>query len=243
VALLALLGYGSFVLASLVVGVRLLLLWRRTHETPELAIAVTMISGGLSYAIGIAAFSLPDLSRIAAALLETISAFSAHLASASLALALRSIFRPGERWARALQLSLTVALAGAFSLRLVDPLAFPPPDLVFWPYAALGAFVYGWSVVESLRCRALMLRRARLGLAAPDVARRFLLWAVAGTAALGIFALAMLERVQKPGVMAPWMIAVMSALGLVAAIGISLAFFPRDRRGAQPLGAGPREGI
>jgi len=243
VALLALLGYGAFVLVSLAVGVRLLLLWRRTHETPELAVGVALIAGGLSYAIGIAAFSLPDLPRIAAALLETISAFSAHLGSAALALALRQIFRPEERWARALQLSLTVALAGAFSLRLVDPLAFPPPDLVFWPYAALATFIYVWSVVESLRCHALMARRARLGLAEPGAAQRFLLWAVAGSAASGIFAIAMWERIVRPGVMLPWAIAAMAALGLIAAVGLFLAFFPGRRRGARPLAAGSGEGI
>jgi hypothetical protein len=239
VSVLALLGYGSFVLVSLVVGVRLLLLWRRTHETPELAIGVTLVAGGLSYAIAIAAFSIPGLPRIAASLLETISAFSAHLASAALALALRHIFRPTERWARALQLSVTVALAVTFSTRLIDPLAFPPPGFVFWPYALLGAFLYAWSAFESWNCHVLMVRRARIGLAEPDVARRFLLWGVAGAAALGIFLVAMADRLVQPGGMSSWTIALTSALGLVAALGISLAFFPYRRRGAPALGDDP----
>lgn len=234
-ALLALLGYGSFVLTSVVVGVRLLLLWRRTRETPELAIGVTLTAGGLSYAIAIAAFSLPTLSRVDAALLETASAFLAHLASAALALALRHIFRPVERWARVLQLSLTVALAGTFSLRLVDPLAFPPPGFVFWPYIVLGAFVYAWSACEALRCHALVAARERAGQGEPGVAGRFLLWGLAGGAALGIFLVAMVERLVQPGVMAPWMIATTSVLGLVASVGLSAAFFPRHQHDAAVL--------
>jgi hypothetical protein len=239
-AVFALLGYGSFVLTSLVVGVRLLLLWRRTHETPELAIGVTLTAGGFSFGLAIAALSLPELPRFAAALIETIAGFSAHLASAALALALRHIFRPGERWARTLQISLTVALAGAFLLRLVDPLAFPPPAFVFWPYTLLGAGIYAWSVVEAFRCYQETAQRERLGLAEPGVARRFLLWAVAGAAALGIFLLAMVERALQAGAMSPLSIMVMSLLGLVAAVGLSLAFFPDDRgsravlRGGRP---------
>lgn len=240
-ALLALVGYGSFVVVSLVVGVRLLRLWWRTHETPELGIGVTLTAGGLSYAIAIAAFSLPRLPRIEAALLETSSAFLAHLASAALALALRHIFRPTERWARALQLSLTVALAGAFTLRLVEPLAFPPPGFVFWPYALLGASIYGWSVCEALRCYALVARRERAGLGEPGVARRFLLWAVAGGAALGIFVIAMGQRLARPGVMSAPTILTTSVLGLLAAVGLWLAFFPRHRHDAAIL-RGARSG-
>lgn len=237
-AALALLGYGAFLLVSLVVGVRLLLLWRRTHETPELAIGVTLTAGGLSFALAIAALSLPELPRFAAALIETIAGFAAHLASAALALALRHIFRPGERWARTLQLSLTVALAGAFLLRLVDPLAFPPPDFVFWPYTLLGAAIYAWSVVESFRCYRQTAERARLGLAESGLARRFLLWSVAGAAALGIYVVAMVERAQGAGVMSAAAITVMSLLGLVAAVGLSYAFFPRGRGVAAVLRGG-----
>lgn len=237
-ALLALLGYGSFLLVGLVVGVRLLLLWRWTRETPELAIGVTLTAGSLSFALAIAAFSLPALPLVAAAAIETASGFLAHLASAALALAMRHIFRPGERWARALQLSLTVALAGSFLLRLVDPLAFPPPAFVFWPYTLLGTGIYAWSVVETSLCRRETVRRARLGLAEPALARRFLLWAVAGAAAFGIYVLAMVERVLEPGVFSPVMIIGMSLLGLTAAVGLSFAFFPHDRSGLALLRGG-----
>jgi hypothetical protein len=239
VELLALSGYGSFVLVSLVVGMRLLRLWLRTHETPELAIAVTLIAGGLSYALAIAAFSMTTLPQLVAVLLETLAAFFSHLASASLALALRHIFRPEARWARALQMALTVAVVLAFATRLVEPLAFPPPGFVFWPYALTGACVYAWSTVESLHHHRLLARRARLGLAAPEMARRLLLWAVAGAAALGIYVTTMVERVLHPGFIPPWSIALGSALGVVAAVGISFAFFPSRRRAAPaPLEAG-----
>lgn len=226
--ILALLGYGSFVLVSLVVGVRLLRLWLRTREVPELAIAVTLIAGGLSYTLATAAATAP-MSRLASALLATVAAFFSHLAAASLALALRQIFRPDVRWARALQISVTVAVVLAFSTRLVDPLAFPPPDFVFWPHMTTGAFAFAWSAIECLHHRRLLMRRVRLGLAEPAPARRFLLWAVAGTAALGIYLIGMIEHLRHAGPSSPWSIFAGSVLGVVAAVGISFAFFPSQR--------------
>lgn len=238
---LALLGYGAFVLGSLVVGVRLLRLWLRTREVPELAIAVTLLAGALSYALGIAALASP-LSTLLAVLLETVAAFFSHLAAASLALALRLIFRPDARWARVLQIALTFGVALAFSTRLVDPLAFPPPGFVFWPYALTGACVYTWSAVESLHHHRLLRRRARLGLAEPGLARRLLLWGVAGSAAVGIYLTLMVERVLHPGAIPPWSILLGSALGVVAAVGIWFAFFPsrRARAAVAPAEHGAR---
>jgi len=238
-AFVALLGYGSFVLASLVVGMRLLLLHRRTHETPELAIGVALFAGGgLAYGIAVGVYSAPGLPHGVAALLEIVAAFFSHLGAAALALALRQIFRPEELWARVFQLALTVALTGAFVTRLVEPLAFPPPDYVFWPYALTGAVVYGWSLFESLHCHALMARRARIGLADPAVARRFLLWGVAGAGALGIYLATMWSRLTEPVAMGRWTVALTSAFGLAAAVGLSLAFFPRRRRAAAAAQAG-----
>src|SRR5690606_4492809 len=158
------------------------------------------------------------------------SGFFAHLGAASLALALRHIFQPASGWARALQISLTFGLAGAYALRLVDPLAFPPPAYVFWPYAGLAAISYGWAVVESLRAWRHARRHADAGLADPGIARRFLLWSVAGVSALGIFLAVMVDRLDGAGEMSPWTILLSSALGLTAAVGISFAFFP-----ARPL--------
>lgn len=232
----ALAGYGSFILASLLVGWRLLRLWRRTHETPALAIAVALGAGAAAYALGIGAFAAP-LPRAAAAGVEMAAAFFAHVGAASLALALRHIFQPEAHWARALQISLTIGLAGAFALRLADPLAFPPPAYVFWPYALLAAGVYAWSVVESLRCYRQMSRRARVGLADPVVARRFLLWALAGVSALGIFAVVMIDRLDDAGALSAWTVLLSSAFGITAAVGISLAFFPARRRAATELDA------
>jgi hypothetical protein len=234
-ALLASLGYAAFVSTSLVLGLLLLLLWRRTRQTPELAIAATLICAALAFALAIAAYSLKDLPHVAAVLLETLSSFSAHLSSASLALATRLLFRREARWARRLQISITLALAATFALRLVDPLAFPPPALVFWTYTPLGAFVYAWAAWESFGCWAALRRRAPLDLADRDLARRFLLWGIAGTSAVAIFVIAMVDRASGAGSITRLSIVLMSALGLVAAVGISFAFFPRRSRAAGSL--------
>jgi hypothetical protein len=227
---LALAGYVACIAASFAVGGRLLLLWRRTGQTPELAIGVALFAGGgLGYGLAMAAYALRVFPSPWAAGAETLGAFASHVGAASLALALRHIFRPDAAWARTLQLSLTVAIALAFAARFVEPLAFPPPGFVFWPYVLLGAACYAWSCIESLHYHAMMRRRMRIGLAEPLLARRFLLWGIAGLAAVGMHVAAMASRLAYAGAMPTWMLGLVTALGLVAAAGIWLAFFPRRR--------------
>ncbi|MBW2400540.1 MAG: hypothetical protein JRG80_14860, partial [Deltaproteobacteria bacterium] len=56
-------GGGSFILASLVIGVRVLMLARRTRELPEIAMGLGLVlMGGLSYPINVAARMSVDLS-------------------------------------------------------------------------------------------------------------------------------------------------------------------------------------
>ena len=57
--LLGLLGFGTFLTVSVVVGTRLLLLARRTRKLPELAIGLNFIlAGAVGYALLLAAESM-----------------------------------------------------------------------------------------------------------------------------------------------------------------------------------------
>jgi hypothetical protein len=90
----------------------------------------------------------------------------------------------------------------------------------------LGALF--WGSLEAFRYWGRMRKRTRLGLADPAVTNRFLLWSIgAGSAGLGSaigtgasFALGM------PSLQIPWVLALSSAHGMVAAVAMWLAFLP-----------------
>lgn len=228
-------GFALFVLASLVVGSRLLLLAWRTGEVPELAIGVALVAGGgLSFPLLIGALSLASLSSPLSTLAIITGTFFGHLGAASLALAVRHIFRPDERWARGVQLGLTAILVVALAARARDPAAIPSPAQVFWPGMLASLASYAWSAFESFRLWSMMRRRVALGLGDPALARRFLLWGGAAAAACGIFACTMINRTLDPTQMHPTLLLAQTVFGATAAVGIGLAFFPVRRRRASP---------
>ncbi len=151
-------------------------------------------------------------------------------------------FRPGARWARALVRGAVSALVASFAgFGLTE--GFAVRVLNGWIYwlgwlARSGALL--WMGFESLRYHALQRRRMRLGLADPLVVNRFLLlglwaaalfllgasdplarvwyWSVTGTATHW------LPEAGRPIIVAT--LALTSALGVVTATTLVLAFFP-----------------
>lgn len=225
------LGFSLFVLSSLIVGARLLLLAWRTGEVPELAIGVALIAGGgLSFPLLIGALLTGERSSPLVTLGIVLGTFFGHLGAASLALAVRHIFRPTAPWARVAQLGLTGVLVLALAARASDPAALPSPGYVFWPSMIASLASYAWSAAESFRLWSLMRRRVALGLAEAALTRRFLLWGIAAAAACGIFACTLVNRGIDPAHMDPRLLLVQTLFGVTAATGIWLAFFPMHRR-------------
>ena len=75
----------------------------------------------------------------------------------------------------------------------------------------------------------MLRRRMRIGLANAELARRFLLWGIAGTSAMGIVISGGVNRFLDPTTLHPALLLLQAAFGLTAAIGIWLAFFPPRR--------------
>jgi hypothetical protein len=220
-------GFTLFVLSSLIVGTRLLSLAWRTGEVPELAIGIALVAGGgVSFPLLIGALFLRTGSSPEATFAIILGTFFGHLGAASLALAVRHIFRPHERWARGAQLGVTGVLVVALAARVSDPAAIPSPGPIFWTGMAGSLASYAWSAAESFRLWSMMRRRVALELAEPALARRFLLWGVAATAACGIFSCTMLNRWIDPVHMHPTLLLAQTLFGVAAAAGIWLAFFP-----------------
>jgi len=240
--LLRILGFGSFLGASAVVGVRLLLLARRTRRLPETALGLAFVlAGTLGYALlflsaqgaqGGAVLGLP------APWLRGAGIGSTALGSAGLWVFTWRVFRPRARWALALcALGIVAALVGIAGEGLSTGFVRSERGPWFWLGFAGRSLPFAWASLESLLYHRRMARQAVLGLGNPGVQRRLLLWGVGSGAAAGIFAVgaATLLLTSAPSPFArPLSSIAASGLGLVAAVAFWQAFFPgrRDARGA-----------
>ena len=229
--LLGLLGVVAFALACAVVGVRLLRVAARTRQAPELSMGGALVASG---AIG---FPLLVSSQVLA--LQGAPSLATHLVSAfgavftfagyiGLIVGTWRIYRPAARWPLAV---LTIAMAiilGAcatiFAARDTTPGG--PREIALWVGVAVGVSTFAWSAGESFAHYGRMQRRARIGLVEPAVVNRVLLWGIGSLAAFGMSGHGLLMRLASGPVVSDGQRLVSSALGLVAAIAIWLAFFP-----------------
>jgi hypothetical protein len=222
----------GFVVVSALVGARLLLLARRSGAVPELALGLAFfLVGAIGYPLGLGAV-LPGMPEGPARALFAISQLATGVGSAAVFVFTRGVFRPEERWAQWIVrvAALVLAVQTAFSVERAlsaDPAQFAVPDLGFSVRQAVTAFSYGWTAIEALRYRALLLRRLTIGLAEVEVVNRFLLWAIAG---IGAFAgSSTMSAVSLVGAL-PWQdplaISAVGLGGLTSAVCAWLAFMP-----------------
>jgi hypothetical protein len=231
-AVLWVLGFGSFTLASLVVGARLLALAARTRGLAEAAFGTSLFLGGAGYVLLVLAVRVVAIEH--APLPLAVGNLLLHVGSMTLAFGTWRVFRPAERWPAAVVAALGALLATSFAIRLVYVQIVPPPAPVFWMSTLGGAAAYAWSTAESLRFWTMMRRREALGLADRALTRRFGLWSLCTACAVGMHVASMLGRVIAGDGMSPVTVVTSSALGLVAAVSLSLAFFPRRGRARNP---------
>lgn len=226
--ILAGLGMGALLLVGVAVGLRLLALWRRTRQLPELMIAVGLVlcTGFPVIVVGARVqASRPTLGAACVAL----GVLSLGLAGLSTALFTYRVFRRGQTWARLLAVALGVGLIGLWLARAVttDFRFAGAYDAISYGAALLRFAALAWASAESLLYWQRMRRRLRLGLADPVVTNRFALWGVgigcgAVGSALGVVVMRM--GLDAPG-SDPVFLAI-SLLGLVAAAALWLAFLP-----------------
>jgi hypothetical protein len=235
----AAIGGGAFVLASLVVGLRLLRLAVRTRALPETALGIGLAGmGGFAY-------PLTSVARQAEALSDgtrTGLMVAAHalmvVGVTAVAVFTWRVFRPGSRIAAAATGAIGLALAACFVAQGVDPgyragaLAREGAAIV-WINALTGV-VMAWAAAESLSFAALLRRREPLGLARPATTARVRHWGVAAGAATAITASALAHHAlgRDPAASATGALAI-GPLGLVAAVSLARAFAgPREARDA-----------
>jgi hypothetical protein len=224
-----------FFLTTLVVAVRLLALWRRTRELPELVIGmgVVLVSViGMPLAL---AGRLPQ--NVATAFGNAVFGVGFVFVCSGITLFFvftASVFHAGSRWARAAVAAAGIAMA-AIALGLIRAASFGNDiteiiaNTRSWAIAAVGMLVaaFAWTAYESLRYYRQLLRRRTLGFADPVVENRFLMWGVGGVAMVvmaGSIAGSLVAG--KAVLLDPLALGIMAASGLVMGSTWLLTFFP-----------------
>lgn len=224
-------GFVAFMVSSLVIGVRLLVLWHRTRRLPELLIACGILGiGPVGFAFTLGAKSsgetLPALASacFAAALLST--------AGGAFATAIFNwrVFRPDVPALPLLVGAVALAFVAAFLWEAVAT-GFADPNAAGYGFrlqTTLSTAILLWGAAESLRYFTMMRRRARLGLADPLVTNRFLLWGFGiGAAGVGSAISVTAQLVTGQHFLAvPWLTISNSLHGLTAAVLMWVAFIP-----------------
>ncbi len=230
VELFTLVGLSAYCFVSLVVGIRLLLLARRTRELPELLIGLAFLTGGaIGYTILVASTQLlekaPDLAR-------TLYYLGMPLLSLCAALLYRfwqQVYHPRERPAAFVFWTAVALLIGGLAAQWATTEVGSIAGESYWYrlqlYVQGGA--YAINMWASGRLQQALRRRIPLGLADPIVVNRVFLWALASFVVVLQYAYSIgVVYAMAPGEHAIGNPGIIGGLGLVAGVLILLAFFP-----------------
>lgn len=226
-----LLGVGALAMIAVdaIVGVRLLLLARRTRQIPEAALGTAFLLLG---AIG---YPLTTLARRGVIVSDTVNAvlmggglLIQDIACFAVILATAQTFRGGSRTARVAVAVAALWFAASWLGQLVTS-GFGPlvTNLAYAAGLAARTAAFGWASFEALRAHAQGRKRLRLGLADPLVVNRFLLFGIgmgAGFVAFAIFIVGQLTTANPSA--AAWVLAATGVMGIATAIPTWLAFLP-----------------
>ena len=224
-------GFLAFFIASSVVGVRLLLLWRRTRELPELLIGLGVLGIG---PVGFGFLTVGELCVAGAPSLARVL-IGTGLVAMSVGSGAKYVFnwRVYHPQSAALKacVGIACALLGVCLLWEWESTGFRTlvrPGSSYFLRIGLQVGCLLWGSSEALRYWNRMRRRMRLGLADPVVANRFLLWGLgAGAAGIGsAVGGAMQWWTGQPPLEMPWVMLSSSLHGLAAAVAMWLAFVP-----------------
>ncbi len=232
--LIAAVGGGLFMLASLVLGGRLFWLGVRRGSLPELLLGGgLMLTGGIGYPLVLIAQMAPDLSDTTRSALVIGHMGCNVIGFTFISYFNRRVFRPTELWAGVAMGVIVVSETLFMILQLLDPgaLVFAREAKGAWNgNLYLGIVVLSWSAAESLRLYRMQRRQAAIGLGDAVVMNRMFLWGFSMLTAVSIStSVTLLEALGIP-VIGTWLAALISGpLGLICATSLYLAFLPPAR--------------
>lgn len=243
--ILGLVGFGSFLTVSMVLGVRLLALARRTRKLPELAIGLNfLLAGAVGYALLLAAESLRLLPAPWDGRASFVGVTAISVGAGFIGLFSRAVFRPASPLAglalAALIGWLLLGVFGSWVLHVLGVTSGLGGWLGRWAPNLGLLLAYGWSAFEPLRFHGLMERRMRIGMGDALVANRLLLWGLGTGAVAAVTAIHLVAQLLGHDELPPSLIGVVSLLVLATAVCEWLAFFPprtwRERFTARAAG-------
>jgi len=227
-----------FLIIAVAVGIRLLLLARRTHELPELAIGAGLLLIALvGFPIEIVGRVPPHAGTDLGSVLFAIGFLASSAGVALFFVFTWKVFRPASRLAAGAATGAGVALlvnwvglvhAEFQGGTLAEILPRTRPWAIGEVVALMAAFA--WSGAESLHYYGMLRRRLALGLVDPVIVNRFLLWGISGcllpvlSLAIVFFLLAGMVVMRDP---IP--LATIAVIGTAMSATWLLTFLPPDR--------------
>ena len=222
-------GALAMITVDAVVGVRLLLLARRTRKLPEAALGTAfLLLGAIGYplttlarrgVIGSAARN--EMLMAGGLLVQDVACFAVVLAAVR-------IFRPGSRSGRAAISIAALWLAGSWLGQLLTS-GFGPLETGPAYAAGLAArtAAFGWAAGEAFHAWAKGRKRLRLGLVEAIVVERFLLFGLGMAGVFAAFAIFVVGQLTTPNPsQSAWVLAATGAMGVATALPTWLAFLP-----------------
>lgn len=241
-----------FMITSLVVGVRLLALFAKTRELPELLLAIALLGVGfLGFAVATAMKLWQHPPESLLSWLPIVGLSLEYVGCLALTAFAWRVFHPRSPVAAAIAIGLTALMIAAILGETIsgENLRYIDGGPITAPYVPVGLFMRAlgpaWMSFECLRYYSALRRRLRLGLADPLIAHRFLLWGLGiGAAAVG-YGVAVLHRaIYATGIQGhAWSLGAVAFLAFGSAGAIALAFFPPRayRRWVRGRSAKPRD--
>ncbi len=232
--MIVLLGYAAYIAASVVLGCRLIWLWRRTGEWPELSIGLAFLMGGACgfcawLGVGLLASrgASPEAIKSMAMIGLLVTVIGALNTGAGMAL----IYRPGVFGAKVWVATVGAAMVlGLWRYAAIDAAS---ESIALWWTLGLSSLIYAWGAFEALSLGRILGRRARLGLADPLVVGRAMHWGYSSASVVLSIWVGFAGRLLYGPLPEPWVSTVASSLLMIGAASIWLGFFPpswyRDR--------------
>jgi hypothetical protein len=231
---LAGLGLLLFVVTVTVVGVRMLLLSRRTGGRHEFLIGAGMILIG---AIGFPGSAAAGFGRAVGEMNIPLWFLFTLITQIGLLLVYAftwQVFRPAESWGKAIVVAAALLMFVSLVLS-ARALAAAPPDAISTTVSRTGMFIgmagycgcFLWSAIEGFVHHRNAKRRLVIGLADPVVVNRFLLWGLFGVAATAINVTSFAgNAIGVDPSTSPLVLVPMGVFGCFASLAMYLAFLP-----------------
>ncbi|HME68965.1 MAG TPA: hypothetical protein VKM54_03755 [Myxococcota bacterium] len=226
--MIGIVGMGVFFVVGLFVSLRLLGLWRKTRQLPELTAGMGLLGiGPLGFCVLLGGPTLAPGTRFAYLSFVTGLAVQA-LGFLSASVFTWRVFRPGARWARAFPIVLGAGLAVALVGYMVVPIGSGQPLWHFHLDIWLKATCLAWGAAESLGYWRVTRQRVAIGFADAVVSASFLCWGIAlSAAALGFLGIYFAVLALRPGEhLGAGVEVALSSCGMITASALFLAFLP-----------------